>query len=125
MTPSPLLRVVFVLGGPGSGKGTQCARIAAHFRHCHLSAGELLRKEQEREDWQFGQVIRETIVRGKIVPSQITVGLLLRQMELERKRTQNFLIDGFPRNVENLESWVTAAKGIAESRLVLHLTCRE
>ena len=37
--------VVFVLGGPGSGKGTQCANIVEHFGFIHLSAGDLLRAE--------------------------------------------------------------------------------
>ncbi|PKI73720.1 hypothetical protein CRG98_005961, partial [Punica granatum] len=37
--------VVFVLGGPGSGKGTQCANIVKHFGFTHLSAGDLLRAE--------------------------------------------------------------------------------
>ncbi|KAB1225042.1 putative UMP-CMP kinase 1 [Morella rubra] len=37
--------VVFVLGGPGSGKGTQCANIVEHFGYTHLSAGDLLRAE--------------------------------------------------------------------------------
>ena len=40
-------RVLFVLGGPGAGKGTQCARLASEFGMVHLSAGELLRAERE------------------------------------------------------------------------------
>src|SRR5689334_11631289 len=40
-------QVVFVLGGPGAGKGTQCARLVAGFGFVHLSAGDLLRAEQE------------------------------------------------------------------------------
>ncbi|KAB5526806.1 hypothetical protein DKX38_020653 [Salix brachista] len=39
--------VVFVLGGPGSGKGTQCANIVKHFGYTHLSAGDLLRAEMK------------------------------------------------------------------------------
>lgn len=40
--------VVFVLGGPGSGKGTQCGRLVEHFGLVHLSAGDLLREERQR-----------------------------------------------------------------------------
>jgi UMP-CMP kinase len=40
-------RVVFVLGGPGAGKGTQCAKIVEEFGWCHLSAGDLLREERK------------------------------------------------------------------------------
>ncbi|MED6211682.1 putative UMP-CMP kinase 1 [Stylosanthes scabra] len=41
-------KVVFVLGGPGSGKGTQCANIAKLFGYTHLSAGDLLRADRVR-----------------------------------------------------------------------------
>ena len=40
-------KVVFVLGGPGAGKGTQCAKIVEEFGWCHLSAGDLLREERK------------------------------------------------------------------------------
>jgi hypothetical protein len=40
-------QVVFVLGGPGAGKGTQCANIVREYGWVHLSAGDLLRAEQE------------------------------------------------------------------------------
>ena len=40
-------RVVFVLGGPGSGKGTQCGRIVSNYPWEHLSAGDLLRAERD------------------------------------------------------------------------------
>ena len=39
--------VVFVLGGPGAGKGTQCAKIVEQFGFVHLSAGDLLRAERK------------------------------------------------------------------------------
>ena len=39
--------VVFVLGGPGAGKGTQCANIVREYGWVHLSAGDLLRAERE------------------------------------------------------------------------------
>ncbi|KAI7733465.1 hypothetical protein M8C21_033995, partial [Ambrosia artemisiifolia] len=40
-------KIVFVLGGPGSGKGTQCANIVENFGYTHLSAGDLLRAEAQ------------------------------------------------------------------------------
>lgn len=42
-----------ILGGPGSGKGTQCANVVQHFRYTHLSAGDLLRAEI-RSGSEFG-----------------------------------------------------------------------
>lgn len=69
-------KVVFVLGAPGSGKGTQCSRIVDTFGYMHLSAGDLLREERARPNSQFGTLIEEYIVNGKIVPVEITCSLL-------------------------------------------------
>ena len=38
-------KIVFIVGGPGSGKGTQCDRIVEKYGYCHLSSGDLLRAE--------------------------------------------------------------------------------
>lgn len=90
--------IAFVLGGPGSGKGTQCARIADTFGFVHLSAGDLLRKEMS-SDSVNGAMIRDVIKEGKIVPSKVTVSLLCEAIESSKNR--KFLIDGFPRSDEN------------------------
>src|SRR6201996_4911431 len=68
--------VIFVLGGPGSGKGTQCARLVKDFKFKHLSAGDLLREEQNRAGSEFGDLIAEYIRDGKIVPMEVTIQLL-------------------------------------------------
>ena len=59
--------VVFVLGGPGAGKGTQCGKIVEEYGYVHLSAGDLLRAERKSGSAQ-GQMISEYIAEGKIVP---------------------------------------------------------
>lgn len=98
--------VIFVLGGPGSGKGTQCANIVKDYGFKHLSAGDLLREEQDRKGSEFGDMIKEYIKNGQIVPMEVTVQLLENAMttELERldkekgkgegKSEGRFLIDG-------------------------------
>lgn len=50
-------KVVFVLGAPGSGKGTQCAKIVNDFGYVHLSAGDLLRAERNRPGSELGEMI--------------------------------------------------------------------
>jgi UMP-CMP kinase len=47
------ITVVFVLGGPGAGKGTQCTNPVRDYNFTHLCAGDLLRSEQERPDSEF------------------------------------------------------------------------
>ncbi|XP_039070912.1 UMP-CMP kinase 3-like isoform X3 [Hibiscus syriacus] len=91
-------KVVFVLGGPGSGKGTQCANIVQHFGYTHLSAGDLLRAERDSGS-ENGNMIQNMMNEGKIVPSEVTIKLLEKAM-LE-SGNDKFLIDGFPRNEEN------------------------
>ena len=59
--------VVFVLGGPGAGKGTQCGKLSA-LGFEHLSAGDLLRAERNRQDSPYGKLINQIIKDGKIVP---------------------------------------------------------
>lgn len=97
--------VVFVLGGPGAGKGTFSSRIATEFGFCHLSAGDLLRAERNREGSQVGELIEEYIRQGQIVPSEVTVGLLEQEMRRQGWEGGRFLVDGFPRNMENYEAW--------------------
>lgn len=102
-------RVVFVLGGPGAGKGTQCQLLSTNLGWCHLSAGDLLRAERTKANSVYAECINTNIDAGKIVPSDITVQLLKNAM-CERRATTGqtkFLIDGFPRNQGNVSSWNT------------------
>lgn len=102
--------VIFVLGGPGAGKGTQCARLVKDFHFCHLSAGDLLRAEQNREGSQYGTLIQTCIREGTIVPMEVTIKLLEHAMTaaMREGRTGDgwaedrgrFLIDGFPRKMD-------------------------
>ena len=93
----PFKRIMISPGGPGSGKGTQCAKIVEEFRFKHISAGDLLRQEVAKETEQ-GKVIQEIMTQGKLVPPEITV-TLLRQAILSNKEAVGFLIDGFPREL--------------------------
>ncbi|CAM9846778.1 unnamed protein product, partial [Choristocarpus tenellus] len=93
--------VIFVLGGPGSGKGTQSERLAKTYGYVHLSAGDLLRKERESGS-EDGVLIDEYIKEGKIVPVAVSLGLLRRAMLACPPRSR-FLIDGFPRNSDNVD----------------------
>ena len=88
--------VVYVLGGPGSGKGTQCANLVRDYGFIHLSAGDLLRAEQDRPDSQFGSMIKQHIRDGIIVPMEVTVQLLENAItaKLDTDGKGIFLIDG-------------------------------
>eukprot|EP01112_Ceratiomyxa_fruticulosa_P021486 TRINITY_DN7576_c0_g1_i1.p1 TRINITY_DN7576_c0_g1~~TRINITY_DN7576_c0_g1_i1.p1 ORF type:complete len:263 (+),score=47.76 TRINITY_DN7576_c0_g1_i1:79-867(+) len=114
--------VIFVLGGPGSGKGTQCAKIVANFGFVHLSAGDLLREEQNSGS-PFGAMISDMIKNGQIVPAHVTVGLLKKAME--KSPVKKFLIDGFPRNTDNNECWINTMSEEVDTRFILFFDCPE
>lgn len=118
---TPKYNVVFVLGGPGAGKGTQCVRIEKVFGYIHLSAGELLRIERQKTESKFKDEIEMHLKNGSIVPVEITCSLLRQAMEESKKH--NFLIDGFPRNQDNLDGWNKAMSDVAVVRKVLFFNC--
>ncbi|KAJ3672623.1 hypothetical protein LUZ60_007344 [Juncus effusus] len=92
------IKIVLVLGGPGSGKGTQCEKIVKNFGFTHLSAGDLLRAECKSGS-EYGKMIENLMKEGKLVPSDLIVPLI--QKAMFESRNDKFLIDGFPRNEEN------------------------
>jgi UMP-CMP kinase len=123
----PLFRVVFVLGGPGAGKGTQCQLLSDNLHWAHLSAGDLLRAERQKEGSELADIINSNISAGKIVPSEITVQLIKNAMVDLRKTSgqTKFLIDGFPRSEGNVNAWKEVVGGAADVELVLFFECPE
>ncbi|XP_002740977.1 UMP-CMP kinase-like [Saccoglossus kowalevskii] len=119
--------VVFVLGAPGAGKGTQCSNIVEKFKYVHLSAGDLLRAERNEPKSEFGDLIATHIKEGKIVPVAITCSLLERAMNDSMKAGQgnNFVIDGFPRNQDNLDGWNCQMGDKTNLKFVLFFDCPE
>uniref|UniRef100_A0A2P2I436 UMP-CMP kinase n=2 Tax=Hirondellea gigas TaxID=1518452 RepID=A0A2P2I436_9CRUS len=122
----PEAQVVFVLGGPGSGKGTQSAKLVEEFGVVHLSAGDLLRRERNTPGSEHGELISKYIKEGKIVPVEITVALLLTEMKkcVSEKKT-SFLVDGFPRNEDNVRGWKEVVGSYAKVPFILFFSCSE
>mmetsp|Transcript_45349 Transcript_45349/g.119021 ORF Transcript_45349/g.119021 Transcript_45349/m.119021 type:complete len:352 (-) Transcript_45349:414-1469(-) len=121
-TTAPKPGVVFVLGGPGAGKGTQCSMIVEKCGYTHLSAGDLLRAERKSGSAQ-GQMIDEYIKEGKIVPVEVTVKLLIDA--IRESGAQRVLVDGFPRNTNNLSGWQQVAGDDLDLGGVLFYDCPE
>jgi UMP-CMP kinase len=118
--------VLFVLGGPGAGKGTQCANLVRDYKFTHLSAGDLLRAEQDRKGSEFGDLIKSYIKDGKIVPMEVTVQLLENAMtevvEKDKDHKGKFLIDGFPRKMDQALKF---EETVCPSKFVLFYDCPE
>lgn len=95
-TPKLDRKVVFVLGGPGSGKGTQCDKLV-ELGMKHVSTGDLLRDEQKKGT-ENSKLIESYIKDGKVVPGEITISLL-KQWILTQPVGSTILVDGFPREM--------------------------
>lgn len=116
--------VIFVLGGPGAGKGTQCSNLVRDYTFKHLSAGDLLREEQERAGSEFGEMIKEYIREGKIVPMEVTIQLLENAMKaaIATENKKKFLIDGFPRKLDQAHAFENS---VCPAQFTLFFDCPE
>lgn len=104
--PCPPPNVVFVLGGPGAGKGTMCELADCQLGWVHLSTGDLLRSELQ-SGGPLAALIEADVNEGRLVPNGIVVKLLKEAMDRITRTTgrRNFLLDGFPRSLSNVEAW--------------------
>lgn len=86
-----------LLGAPGSGKGTQAARLREHLQVPHISTGDLLRAEVAAGS-KLGLEAKEVMAAGKLVSDEILLGML--EDRFSRPDTANgFILDGYPRNL--------------------------
>jgi adenylate kinase len=86
-----------LLGAPGSGKGTQAARLKEHLQVPHISTGDLLRAEVAAGS-PLGLQAKEVMARGELVSDDILLGML--KDRFSRQDTKSgFILDGYPRNL--------------------------
>lgn len=109
--------VIFVVGGPGSGKGTQCERIVAKYGYTHLSSGDLLRAEVKSGS-DRGKMLNELMEKGELVTNQIVLDMIKDAMIAKCESSKGFLIDGYPRQVDQ---GLEFEKQIAPCKLVLYV----
>jgi len=86
-----------LLGAPGSGKGTQAARLREHLQVPHISTGDLLRA-QVAAGTPLGLEAKEVMARGNLVSDEIVLGMLEDRFSQADTRT-GFILDGYPRNL--------------------------
>jgi len=86
-----------LLGAPGSGKGTQAARLKEHLQVPHISTGDLLRAEVAAGT-PLGLQAKEVMARGDLVSDAILLGMLKDRFSRDDTRA-GFILDGYPRNL--------------------------
>lgn len=90
------------LGAPGSGKGTQAARLAEKISVLHLSTGDLLR-EAVKDSTELGKKAKGYMETGELVPDDIIIGFI-EEKRKSGKLDKGFVLDGFPRTIPQAEA---------------------
>ncbi|XP_068196763.1 adenylate kinase isoenzyme 5 [Antennarius striatus] len=117
----PRPKVILVIGGPGSGKGTQCLKIAERYGFQYVSVGELLRKKMihnatSNRKWSL---IAKIITNGELAPQETTI-TEIKQKIMKIPDANGIIIDGFPRDVGQALSFEDQ---ICTPDLVVFLAC--
>ena len=95
-------RTLIFIGPPGSGKGTQAARLAERLGLVPLSSGDTLRNEI-KADSEIGRQAAQYVKAGTLVPDEIITGVMLSAIE-RQPASAGIILDGFPRTVPQAES---------------------
>ncbi|NMP21999.1 adenylate kinase [Sulfobacillus harzensis] len=105
-----------LLGPPGSGKGTQAKRLADAFGIPHISTGDIFRKNLA-EGTELGQLAKRYMDEGTLVPDDVTERMVSARLS-EPDAKPGFILDGFPRNLNQAEHFQTALRTMGRQ-----LTC--
>jgi adenylate kinase len=93
---------MLLIGAPGAGKGTQAKLIAERFHIAHISSGDLLRTHVQ-ENTTIGRAAREFLAKGDLVPDAIVMDML-RKPVVTASEAGGYVLDGFPRTVEQAKA---------------------
>jgi len=93
---------LILLGPPGAGKGTQAERLQADFALAHISTGDMLRA-QVAQGTELGAEAQKFMNAGELVPDEVILGMIAQRVS-EQDARDGFLLDGFPRNVEQADA---------------------
>lgn len=99
-----------LIGLPGSGKGTQSATLAAKFRIAHISTGDMMRAAMDSGS-DLGLRARKAVESGGLVSDEIVIGLVANRIR-EPDCARGFVMDGFPRTLEQAVALREAGVGI-------------
>ena len=94
---------IIIFGAPGSGKGTQSEKIIEKYKLTHISTGDILRREIS-SDTELGKLAKDYINRGALVPDDLIVEMLEKELIQIGGNSKGVIFDGFPRTVEQAAS---------------------
>lgn len=116
-------KICFVIGGPGSGKGTQCEMLVAQHHLAHFSSGDLLRAEVGSGS-ERGKQLENVMKEGKLVDMDVVIELLREAIEKSHSEHPEkiILLDGFPREMEQAKKF---EEKVCKATYVLSFDCSE
>lgn len=91
-----------ILGAPGSGKGTISSRITKGFKLNHVASGDLLRINIKNQT-EIGKQASTFINKGQLVPDDVMIKFIAQ--ELRKQNSDSWLLDGFPRTIEQAKAF--------------------
>lgn len=94
---------IVLFGAPGSGKGTQSAKIIDQFGLYHISTGEVLREHMTRGT-ELGKTAEQYISKGHLIPDDLIVDLIANVIDNDAKDAKGVVFDGFPRTIPQAEA---------------------
>ena len=111
---------LLLIGAPGAGKGTQAELLAKRFGLVHISSGDLLR-QHVREQTSIGRTVRSYVDQGDLVPDSVVLDML-RKPVVAAVENGGYVLDGFPRTVEQAEAAFPIAHALGvEVQAAVHL----
>jgi len=108
---------LIIFGPPGAGKGTYASRLATILKIDSIATGDMFREEIKRST-ALGKRVAHFVNSGELVPDEITIGLLEERIG-ESQNKKGFILDGFPRTVEQAQALDRIAKIDAIIRIVV------
>ena len=110
---------LIIFGPPGSGKGTQAAKLVKKYKLQHISTGDLFRYNLSNET-KLGKEAKMYIDKGELVPDKVTIKMLKDKVESSGK-VSGFILDGFPRTIAQSKALdkFLKSKGETVSKLIM------
>jgi adenylate kinase len=122
-----------IFGPPGSGKGTYASRISEEFAIPHISTGDIVRREIEKNS-AMGRRMESYSKKGELVPDSLVIDILERRIQRPDCKT-GFILDGYPRTLTQNEAleritpidlvvYLDAPEQVSVERLLSRLVCQ-
>jgi adenylate kinase len=112
------MKNIVFLGPPGSGKGTQAEKLCEFLNIPHISTGEILRATINEGTGALADEVKSYVHSGKLVPDDIVIKLVLERIK-ESDCKEGYLLDGFPRSLNQAEALDESIKNYPLTHVIL------